>query len=81
MKTLLAVGEGHMAAEMNEGVVSTAMAIIFGGGIEGARTHGMERYLLLVRDFITDYLAICQELGIEREKTLHPVFKRYLENE
>ena len=81
MQTLLAVGEGHMAAELTEGVASTAMAIIFGGGIEGARTHGMERYLLLVRGFITDYLAICQGLGIDRQKTLHPVLKQYLENE
>ncbi|MEC8822044.1 MAG: hypothetical protein VYA08_14205 [Pseudomonadota bacterium] len=79
MGTLLAVGEAHMAAELKEGVVSSAMAIIFGGGIKGARTHGMERYLVLVRDFINDYLAICRTLGIDREKSLHPVFKRYLE--
>ena len=79
MQSLLAVGEAHMAAELKEGVMSSAMAIIFGGGIKGARTYGMERYLVLVRDYITDYLTICRELGIDREKTLHPVFKKYLE--
>ena len=80
MRTLLTIGEGHLANELKDGVVRSAMAIIFGGGIEGGRTHGMERYLLLVREFLEDYLTLCRWLGIDREETLHPMLKSYLED-
>lgn len=79
MGTLLSIGEGLMASELDDGVVKSAMAIIFGGGIEGGRTHGMQRYLQLVREFLEDYLSVCSWLGIDREETLHPKLKGYLE--
>ncbi|MCS5584931.1 MAG: hypothetical protein NZ777_15660 [Pseudomonadales bacterium] len=80
MRTLLAIGEGMFAAEIEDPVVKSAMAIIFGGGIEGGRTFGMERYLLLIREFLQDYLELCGWLGVDREETLHPKLKQYLEN-
>jgi hypothetical protein len=80
METLLGIGESHMANELEDGVVKSAMAIIFGGGIAGGRTHGMERYLLLVKEFIVDYLSVCNWLGIDREENLHPILKRFLEH-
>jgi hypothetical protein len=80
MQTLLGIGESHMANELDDGVVKSAMAIIFGGGIAGGRTHGMERYLLLVKEFLDDYLSLCNWLGIDREENLHPILKRFLEH-
>ena len=43
-----------------------ALAIIFGGGIKGGRTVGMETYLHLVGDFVRNYLAVCDWLGVPR---------------
>jgi hypothetical protein len=80
MRTLLSIGEVHMARELEDGVVRSAMAIIFGGGIAGGRTHGMERYLHLVRGFVEDYLELCRWLGVDRQEGLHPMLKSYLED-
>ncbi|HIB92464.1 TPA: hypothetical protein EYO57_35675 [Candidatus Poribacteria bacterium] len=80
MATLLAIGEGHMASELEDGVVRSAMAIIFGKGIEGGRTYGMERYLFLMKEFLEDYLSLCKWLGIDREENLNPILKTYLEH-
>ena len=56
------------------------MAIIFGGGVEGARTEGTENYLGLVKDFVADYVEICGWLGIEKTGRLNPALQQYLEN-
>ena len=80
MRTLLSIGESIMANELKDGVMRSAMAIIFGGGIAGARTHGMATYLRLVRDFLEDYLALGKWLGVDRTKNLNPMLKSYLED-
>lgn len=79
INTLLNIGEAIMGGELNESVMRSAMAIILGGGIEGGRTHGMEAYLGVLRDFIQDYLALCEWLGVPRGKMLNPMLKKYLE--
>ena len=33
-----------------------------------------------VREFLEDYLALCRWLGSDREETLHPMLKSYLED-
>ncbi len=79
IETLLSIGEAIMAQELRESTMKPAMAIILGGGIEGGRTTGMDTYLHLVGEFVRDYLSLCNWLGIERLKTLHPQLKSYLE--
>ena len=56
-----------------------ALAIIFGGGIAGGRTVGMEAYLHLVGEFVRNYLAACDWIGVPRAENLHPLLKKYLE--
>ncbi len=80
LQTLLTIGEAIMANELDDSVMRSAMAIVLGDGIEGAKTHGMETYLGLVRDFIEDYLAVCTWLGVDRGKNLHPMLKKYIED-
>ena len=80
LATLLAVGEGIMARELDTSLIRPAMAIIFGGGVEGARTEGTENYLGLVKDFVADYVEICGWLGIEKTDRLNPALQQYLEN-
>jgi len=79
MATLLAVGEGIMARELDTSLIRPAMAIIFGEGVEGAKTKGMESYLGLVKDFVADYVEICGWLGIEKTGRLNPALQQYLD--
>ena len=79
IQTLLSVGEGIMAREIETSLVRPAMAIIFGEGVEGAKTHGMDGYLSLVSDFISDYVEICGWLGIDKKETLNPALQAYLD--
>jgi hypothetical protein len=79
LQTLLGLGEVMMAAELEESTMRPALAIIFGNGIQGGRTVGMETYLHLVGDFVRNYLAICDWLGVPRSEMLHPMLKKYLE--
>ena len=79
LQTLLGLGEVMMAAELQESTMRPALAIIFGGGIKGGRTIGMETYLHLVGDYVRNYVAICDWLGVPRAEMLHPMLKKYLE--
>jgi hypothetical protein len=79
MQTLLTLGEVMMAAELEEATMRPALAIVFGGGIAGGRTVGMETYLHLVGDFVRTYLGVCDWLGVPRAANLHPLLQKYLE--
>ena len=79
LQTMLTLGEAMMAAELAESSMRPALAIIFGGGIAGGRTVGMATYLHLVGDFVRDYLAACDWIGVARAENLHPLLKKYLE--
>ncbi len=79
LQTLLTIGEAMMGAELRDGVLRSAMAIILGGGIAGGRTVGMQAYLHLVGEFLRDYLALCDWLGVPRAANLNPSLKKYLE--
>jgi len=79
VQTLLSLGEVMMGAELEETTMKPALAIVFGGGIAGGRTVGMETYLRLVGDFVRNYLAVCEWLGVPRAEMLHPLLKKYLE--
>ena len=79
LRTLLAIGEAHFAAEVEQSATKPAMAIILGGGIEAAKTVGMETYLHLVGDFVRDYVKVCEWLGVDRTEVLNPRMARYLE--
>jgi hypothetical protein len=80
MQTLLTLGEAMVAVELEESAMKPALAIIFGGGIPGGRTVGMQTYLHVVAEFLRDYLALCEWLGVPREANLHPLLKKYLES-
>ncbi len=67
------------ACLIDHSVLRSAMAIIQGGGVDAGRTVGMESYLHLVGDFVRDYLALCEWLGVSRAERLHPSVKKYLE--
>ncbi len=79
MATLLNIGENIMATELFKGTMRPAMAIWLGGGIEGGRTVGMDTYLHGVGEFVRDYMAVCEWLGVSREEMLNPRLREYLD--
>jgi hypothetical protein len=79
LQMLLTIGEGMMGAELNDSVFRSAMAIVLGGSVEAARSTGMATYLHLVGDYLRDYLALCDWLGVPRAERLHPSLAKYLE--
>ena len=79
MQTLLFLGEAMMGVEIEESPMRSALAIIFGGGVPGARQSGMQTYLQLMGGFVRRYLAACEWIGVPRAETLNPLLKKYLD--
>ena len=75
---LLNIGETVLARELADPVLVESLAVIFGGGVEGARA-GMRRAERVVGDFVRQYLAYAQWLGIDRGKKLPGELARYME--
>ena len=74
---LLGVAEAVQARELNDPVLSEALAILMGGGLEGAQV-GMRRVRQLMGDYVRQYLRYAQQLGISRENTLPGGLARFL---
>lgn len=80
LEQVLAIGERFLMREMQDPVLREALAIVFGGGIEGAKTDGMQRYRHLMGDYFRQYLAWCDWLGLGRRKTFPEPLKAYLDD-
>jgi len=55
-----------LVRELKDPVLREALAIIFGGGIEGARGEGMHTFNRMMRDYVKRYLDVLKWLGVER---------------
>ncbi|MCS5566734.1 MAG: hypothetical protein NZ743_01800, partial [Pseudomonadales bacterium] len=64
--TLLAIGDGLFIRDFNDPVLREALAIIFGGSIEGARRTGMDVYHDMMRSFMSTHLEYCRWLDVPR---------------
>lgn len=67
IQTLLSIGERTLAREIEEPVQRSALAVVFGGSIEGGRQEGMATWHALVRSAIHEYLGACEWLGVRRD--------------
>jgi len=75
---LLNIGERVFARELREPALLEPLAIIMGGGIEGARV-GMQRVDQMMGDYVRQYLAYTDWLGIHRGQQYPKELTRYLE--
>ena len=66
------------AGEARDPVLWEALAVIFGGGVQGI-DEGMARVRELQRDWIRDYLRYTKVAGIDREPRLIPPFRMMLD--
>ena len=78
LQTYLVVGEGIYARELKDPALREALAIVYGGGIEGARGDGMRQAMAVFRAWINHYLECCDYIGVPRRTTLHPGLAKYL---
>ncbi len=70
--TLLALGDAGFARDLRDPVLKEALAIVFGGGVRGARRQGMEVYGDLMRDYLKTHLEVCQWLEVPRNPQALP---------
>ncbi len=75
---LLFIGERIFAKELQDPAMLEPLAIVFGGGIEGARA-GMGYVKRMMADWLNGYMAACEWLGIQRAAPLSPDLAKYLE--
>ena len=75
---LLNIGERVFARELREPVVLEPLAVIFGGGIEGAKA-GMREVHHMMGDFVRSYLASTDWIGVHRGRAFPKGLSRYLE--
>ena len=74
---LLGIGERLVARECKEPIVLEPLAVIFGGGVEGAQS-GMETARRLMSDYVNLYLSSLRSIGIDRSDSLSDDLKSYL---
>ena len=75
---LLNIGERVFVRELQEPAMLEPLAIIFGGGIEGARA-GMEQVRRMMADWVRSYLAAAEWIGVERGAGFSKDLAGYLE--
>lgn len=79
MQMLFFVGDRIWAREMTDHVLREALAIVFAGGLETAETEGMAIYHRMMRDFMSEYVGVCDWLGVKRDPaTMPPRMAQYL---
>ncbi len=78
MQRLLNIGERVLERELEDPALRESLAIILGGGIEGARV-GMRRFERLMGDYVRQYLAHMDWLGIHRGEQFPKGLAQYLE--
>ena len=75
---LLNVGEQVFARELRVPALLEPLAVIFGGGIEGARA-GMRQVHQMMGDYVRRYLASTDWIGVNRAEALPTDLAQYLE--
>ncbi len=75
---LLNIGERVLARELQESAIIEPLAIVYGGGIEGARV-GMSRARRMLGGWARGYLSAAEWIGIERGAAFSKDLAQYLE--
>lgn len=62
----IGIGDRMFNRDLRDPSLREACAIIFGGGLVGARREGMRTWFDMLDDYATAYLALCKYLNIPR---------------
>jgi hypothetical protein len=80
VQQLCFIGERVLVRELRDPVLREALAIVFGGSIEGARGEGMRTFERMMGDYVRRYLDVLRWLGVERGAMFPQDLSRYLRN-
>jgi len=72
MQMLFFIGDRIWAREQADHVLREALSIIFAGGLENAETEGLAIYNRMMRDFMNEYVGVCDWLGVKRDLASMP---------
>lgn len=75
---LMNIAERVFERELQDPVLKESLAIIFGGGIEGAQS-GMRQFERMMGDFARQYLANMEHIGVQRESGFPQGLAKYME--
>ena len=75
---LLNIAERVFERELADPALKEALAVIFGGGIEGARS-GMRQFERMMGDFARQYLSNMEYIGVRRETGFPQGLAKYME--
>jgi hypothetical protein len=78
LQQLCIIGERVLVRELRDPALREALAIVFGGGIEGARSHGMRTFERMMGDYVRRYLDVLRWLGVERVNLFPQELTAYL---
>ena len=70
--TMIAIGLGMFARDLRDPVLREALAIVFGGGIAGARKEGMSIFYDLIEDFRDRHLEMRRWLDLPADLATMP---------
>ena len=76
---MLNIGEGVFVRELEQPALLEPLAIIYGGGIEGARA-GMRRVRAMLADWLRYYLSAADWIGSPRGSHFSKDLAQYLED-
>ncbi len=76
---MLNIGEQVFVRDLKDPVLLEPLAVIFGGGVEGARA-GMRQVHTMMGDFVRKYLAALDWIGADRGQAFSKELARYLED-
>ena len=77
VQQLCIIGERVLLRELRDPVLKEALAIVFGGGIDGARGVGLATYERMMSDYVKRYFAALAWLGVERTTLVPEELKRW----
>ena len=70
--TMIAIGIGMFARDLRDPVLREALAIVFGGGIAGARKEGMSIYFDFIEDYCRRHIELRRFLNLPADASTMP---------
>jgi hypothetical protein len=76
---VLTIGEGMLIAELKDPALRESLMILLAGSLEAAPSAGKAAFEGLMGDYLRQYAALTDWIGVSRDDGLPPDLARYLE--
>jgi hypothetical protein len=79
LNQVLTIGEGMLIAELKDPALRESLMILLAGSLEAAPSAGKAAFEGLMGDYLRQYAALTDWIGVSRDDGLPPDLARYLE--